>query len=158
VMSLDCIVWAPSKGVVFVSRFCYNWVTMSTCDKCGARFPSQQLMCEHFIFVHHPNYVLESSAQGQPSEALRRPTNNQTQLQNLQYQYPNAQHQQSNYHNWQRNAQQQPPNVAPPQVRRQSPNSQYQDPNASPPREGQFDLNQPPNVSTFDLNKPATSK
>jgi len=74
-------------------------------------------MCDHFIFVHHPNYVLESSAHGQPSEALHRSTNNQTQLPNLQYQPPNTQHQCQNYHNWRPNAQQQPPNVAPPQVR-----------------------------------------
>lgn len=63
-------------------------------------------------------------------------------------------HNRPNYHNWRPNAQQQPPNAAPPQVQRR----QYQDPSASPPHEGYFDLNQPPVVSTFDLNKPATSK
>lgn len=64
---------------------------MWTCSECGAKFRSQQLMCDHFILVHHPDYILESSLQGQPSEELRRPTNNQSQLPNLEYQHPNAQ-------------------------------------------------------------------
>lgn len=133
---------------------------MQTCEECGQLFSTLHDLTSHFISVHHPNYIFDSSLQGQPLEAQpqRQPRNNQTQLPNPQYRPQIAQQYPSNYNPWGPNAQHQPPYAEPTQVRPWSQNVEYQHPNASPSHVRPFDLNESPNVRPFDLNRPATSK
>jgi len=52
------------------------------CSDCGATFPSPQVLAVHVIEQHHPNLILESSAEPQPPNHQPQPPNNQPQPQN----------------------------------------------------------------------------